>query len=134
MSTMTLIRQERTTAFCAEVQDEDGARVVPLTAGSTSVVGTAGTCAIPINDKAVSAIHVALEVQTERVIVRDAGSKNGTYVGALRVREASADAGTIVTIGRSTIVLRASSPLDAQPKVEALPGVLGSSMAMRRVA
>src|SRR5580765_6560446 len=107
MSTMTLVRMERSIAFCAEVQDDGGARVVPLHCGRFEV-GSGGKCPITIADKAVSSHHVTLDVESERVIVRDAGSKNGTYVGALRVREASADAGTIVTIGRSTITLRAS--------------------------
>jgi DNA-binding NtrC family response regulator len=133
MSTMTLVRMERSIAFCAEVQDDDGSRVVPLTSGRYDV-GSADKCALAIADKAVSSHHATFDVATERVIVRDAGSKNGTYVGALRVREASADAGTIVTLGRSTITLRAMCGLDVQPKVEPLPGVLGSSMAMRRVA
>jgi DNA-binding NtrC family response regulator len=133
MSTMTLVRMERSIAFCAEVQDDDGARVVPLACGRFEV-GSAAKSAIAIADKAVSSHHVTLDVDSERIIVRDAGSKNGTYVGALRVREASADAGTIITIGRSTITLRASCALDVQPKVEPLPGLLGSSMAMRRVA
>jgi DNA-binding NtrC family response regulator len=123
----------RSIAFCAEVQDDDGSRVVPLDLGRFEV-GSSGKCPITIADKAVSSHHVTFDVESERVIVRDAGSKNGTYVGALRVREASADAGTVVTIGRSTITLRASCALDAQPKVEPLPGLLGSSMAMRRVA
>jgi len=130
---MTLVRMERSIAFCAEVQDADGARVVPLATGRFEV-GSKSSCPITIADKAVSAHHVTLDVESERVIVRDAGSKNGTYVGALRVREASADAGTVVTIGRSTITLRASCAVDTEPKVEPLPGVLGSSMAMRRVA
>ena len=130
---MTLVRMERSIAFCAEVQDDDGSRVVPLAIGRFEV-GSAAKCSITIADKAVSSHHVTLDVESERVIVRDAGSKNGTYVGALRVREASVDAGTIVTIGRSTITLRASCALDMEPKVEPLPGLLGSSMAMRRVA
>jgi len=132
MSTMTLVRMERSIAFCVEVQDDDGSHVVPLACGRVEV-GSAGKCAIRVADKAVSSHHVTFDVDTDRVIVRDAGSKNGTYVGALRVREASADAGTVVTIGRSTITLRANAA-EVLPKVEALPGLLGSSMAMRRVA
>ncbi len=130
---MTLIRHERSTAFCAEVQDDESTRAIPLRPGRFEV-GSGRHCAIVVADKAVSSLHLVLEVQEERVVVRDGTSKNGTYVGALRVREASANAGAIVTLGKSTITLRASSPFDAEPEVDPLPGVIGGSLAMRRVA
>ncbi len=133
MSTMTLIRQERSTAFCAEVQDDESTRAISLPPGRFEV-GSGRQCAVVIADKTVSALHVVLEVDDERVMVRDAGSKNGTYVGALRVREATAYAGTIITLGKSTITLRAASPMDAEPDVDPLPGVIGGSLAMRKVA
>jgi len=133
MSTMTLVRRDRSVAFCAEVQDEAGTRTVPLPRGRFEV-GTAARCAIVVHDRAVSAQHLVLDVDDRRVIVRDARSKNGTYVGSTRVTDASAEPGAVVTLGRSTITLRASSALEAAIEVDPLPGLAGSSMAMRRVA
>ena len=132
-STMTLIQQTRYVSYCAEIQDTAGTRVVPLPCGSFEV-GSSARCDIVIADRTVSSRHLVLAVENERVLVRDNDSKNGTYVGALRVREASANVGAIVTLGRSTITLRASTPHDADFDVEPVPGLAGGSIAMRRVA
>ncbi len=134
-STMTLVQSERSVTFCAEVQDPAQTRNVPLPRGSFRV-GSASHCAIIVSDATVSAEHLTLIVEEERVLVRDAGSKNGTYVGAVRVREASAQVGAIITIGRSTLTLRSSTGYadPAEAAVEPLPGLAGTSLAMRRVA
>ncbi|HEY1957060.1 MAG TPA: sigma 54-interacting transcriptional regulator [Polyangiaceae bacterium] len=132
MSTMTLIRYDRSVAFCAEVQDEAGARTIPLPRGRFDV-GSAKRCAITIADPAVSAAHLVLEVN-DRVLVRDARSKNGTYVGAVRVHHAVAEPGAIITLGRSSIALRAISTGEIDIDVEPLPGLAGASLVMRRVA
>jgi DNA-binding NtrC family response regulator len=116
-----------------EVQDDAGTRTVPLPLGRFEV-GSSARCQIVVTDRAVSAEHLALEVSGDRVLVRDARSKNGTYVGAVRVREASAEPGAVVTLGRSTLTLRASSPLDVDVDVDPLPGIAGRSNVMRRVA
>ena len=134
MSTVTLVRHERSVAFCAEVQDDSGTRTFPLPRGRFDV-GASTRSQIVMTDKAVSAAHLVLEVEDDRVVVRDAGSRNGTYVGPLRVREACAEPGTIVTLGRSTITLRASTAVASDDiDVEPLPGLAGGSSAMRRVA
>ena len=133
MSTMTLVRHDRSIAFCAEVQDDAGTRTIPLPRGRFAV-GSSARSTIRVADAAVSSEHLVLDVDDDRVLVRDARSKNGTYVGALRVREASAEPGAIITLGRSSITLRASTPLDADLAVDPLPGVAGGSQAMRRVA
>ncbi len=133
MSTVTLVRHERSVAFCAEVQDDGGTRTIPLPRGRFDV-GAAARSAIVITDKAVSSAHLVLEVEDDRVVVRDAGSRNGTYVGALRVREACAQPGAIVTLGRSTVTLRASNASLDDVDAEPLPGLAGGSVIMRRVA
>ncbi len=132
-STMPLIQSERDVTFCAEVQDPSGTRSVPLPRGCFQV-GSAAHCAITMADAAVSAEHLTLVVEDDRVIVRDAHSKNGTYVGAVRVREATAQVGAIITLGRSTITLRATTGFAMDTSAEPLPGLAGSSVAMRRIA
>ncbi|HSQ67817.1 MAG TPA: sigma 54-interacting transcriptional regulator [Polyangiaceae bacterium] len=132
-STMNLGRVQQGIAFCAELQDEAGTRTVPLPLGSYTV-GTARSCALVIDDPTVSAEHLVLAVREDSVVVRDAGSKNGTYVGPARVAEASAEPGTIVTIGRSTLTLRARSPHDdAGAAAAPIDGIIGGSVAIRRV-
>jgi DNA-binding NtrC family response regulator len=134
-STMTLLHgSERTVSFCAEVQDTAGTRLVPLPRGCFQV-GAARHCAIVMDDATVSGEHLMLTVTPEHVVVRDTRSKNGTYVGAVRVREATAHAGAVVTLGRSTITLRVSGlHEDEVEDADPLPDLAGGSLAMRRVA
>ncbi len=132
-STLNLGRTRGTISFCAELQDEAGARTVPLPGGSYTV-GAARSCALVVEDPAVSGEHLVLSVRENVVLVRDAGSKNGTYVGAARVVEANAEPGTIVTIGRSTLTLRASTPQDdLDAGSEPITGIIGGSAVMRRL-
>ncbi len=121
--------------FTIEVQDESGARRVSLSERAL-VVGTSPAADFVIVDPTVSARHCALTALERGVAIEDLGSKNGTYVGSARVREAWCQAGTIVTVGRSTLVL--ASPADASESDEQLgeplPGIIGESIAMRRLA
>src|ERR1022692_2720991 len=88
-------------AWFVEVQDEAGARRVPLSEGRV-VVGTSPSADVVVQDATVSGRHCALSLLGIGVGIEDLGSKNGTYVGTARVREAWGQAGTVVTIGRST--------------------------------
>jgi transcriptional regulator with GAF, ATPase, and Fis domain len=123
--------------WLVEVQDETGARLVPLT-GDRLVVGTSPAADVVVRDATVSARHCALGVLGAGVVIEDLGSRNGTFVGSARVREAWARAGTAISIGRCTLVLAAGDPADAsEPSLApgpALPGVAGGSIGMRRLA
>jgi DNA-binding NtrC family response regulator len=133
-STLTLLQGERSVSFCAEVQDSNGTRVVPLPRGCFQV-GSARHSAIVVLDPTVSSEHLTLTVEAERVLVRDARSKNGTFVGPVRVKEAAAHAGAVITLGRSTITLRvATADVDMAESEDPLPGFAGASIAMRQVA
>jgi two-component system nitrogen regulation response regulator GlnG len=69
------------------------------------------------------------------VAIRDLGSRNGTFVGGARVKEAWGGAGTIVTVGRSTMVCSAVEEAgDDAETAPPLPRLAGASLAMRRVA
>jgi DNA-binding NtrC family response regulator len=115
-----------------ELQDEGGSRAFGLSRNRL-IVGASPKVDAVVNDRAVSAQHCALSVLGGGVLVEDLGSKNGTFVGGARVREAWARPGTTVSLGRSTIVVRAEEGLGAMPG-EPLPGVAGASIAMRRIA
>jgi len=122
-------------AWFVEVQDEAGARRVALPS-QTVVVGTSPTADVPVHDPTVSARHCSLSPLGAGVSIQDLGSKNGMYVGTARVREAWGQAGTVVMIGRSTLVLLAiAGPQpEGDPPGEPLPGIAGASIAMRRLA
>jgi DNA-binding NtrC family response regulator len=122
-------------AFLLEVQDEAGARCMLLTAGRI-VVGTSASVDLVLTDPTVSARHCALTVSDGGVAIEDLGSTNGTYVGSARIREVCAEAGTVISLGRSTLVLaRRGTPSESdEPAGEALPGIVGGSLTMRRLA
>ncbi len=121
-------------AWVVELQDELGARRAPLSDGKL-IVGTSSSADLVVHDPTVSGRHCALLVHGGGVVIEDLGSKNGTYLGGGRIREAWGRAGTAVAIGRSTLVV---VPVEVdEPEVppgEPLPGVAGVSLAMRRLA
>jgi len=132
--TLEVVSAPSGAAWFIEVQDEQGARRVPLSDGKL-VVGTSATADVLVHDATVSARHCALSLLGVGVGIEDLGSTNGTYVGTARVREAWGQTGTVVTIGRSTLVIVATDARDAgEPTGEPLDGVAGASIAMRRVA
>src|SRR5579862_9602701 len=85
------------TAWLVEVHDETDARSVALS-GEVLVVGTSPSANLVLRDETVSARHCALNVVAGEVAIADLGSRNGTYVGGARVREARGRAGTVVTV------------------------------------
>jgi len=93
---------------------------------------------IVVHDATVSARHCEVAAVGDRVVVRDLGSRNGTYVGGARVQEAWASEGTVVAIGQTTLVCVAVGDLDERdPSVDQttpLPGLVGESLVMRRLA
>jgi DNA-binding NtrC family response regulator len=135
-ATLEIVVEARECGWSVEVQDDEGARRVPLSE-KRIVVGTAAAADIVVRDPTVSGRHCALSVLGNGVAIEDLGSKNGTFLGSARVREAWGGAGTAVTIGRSSLVfvperVDAAEGLD-EPGLP-LPGVAGGSLAMRKLA
>ncbi|MGO9839515.1 MAG: sigma 54-interacting transcriptional regulator [Polyangiaceae bacterium] len=132
--TLEVVSAPSGAAWFVELQDEQGARRVPLS-DEKLVVGTSPSADVLVHDPTVSGRHCALSLLGAGVGIEDLGSTNGTYVGTARVREAWGQAGTVVTIGRSTLVVLA---MDVRAVGEApgevLDGVSGASIAMRRLA
>jgi DNA-binding NtrC family response regulator len=122
------------TGWFVEVQDEAGARRVPLSA-ERRVFGTSPSVDVVLRDATVSSRHCALTVLGEGVAIEDLGSRNGTFVGNARVREAWGCTGTTVSVGRSTLVIASVDPREpSQPPGDPLPGIAGASLVMRRLA
>jgi len=120
--------------WLVELQDELGARQRPL-AKDRVVVGTSSRADIVVNDPTVSSRHCALSVLGDGVVIEDLGSRNGTFVGSARVREAWARAGAAVSIGHSTLVVAVADGREAaSPPGDPLEAVSGRSIVMRRLA
>jgi DNA-binding NtrC family response regulator len=69
------------------------------------VIGRDAGVAIVLADPEVSALHCELRAVSEGILVRDLGSTNGTFIGAVRVREAIVSMQSELTLGRSKILL-----------------------------
>jgi len=132
--TIEIHRARPGVSLCVEVQDEECARVLPLPE-VVVLVGSSPRAALRLRDRAVSGVHLELRVEGGLVHVVDCGSKNGTFVGGARVRDVVAGPGTVITLGRSTLVIREQlGEVCVAHASEPLPGVVGGSALMRRVA
>jgi pSer/pThr/pTyr-binding forkhead associated (FHA) protein len=86
-------------------------RDFPITK-SHAVIGRNTECNIQIPLSMVSRRHCELIVRKDKVVVRDLGSSNGTYVNNTRVQESEIAAGETLTVGPVIFTLL----LDGVPK------------------
>ena len=104
--------------------------------GPSMTVGRTAAADVWLDDPAVSAFHVELTSLPHGILVKDAGSRNGTFVGGgIRVAEAVVPPGTMIMVGTTT--LRVDRMMDAAATRTAAPelasfGRLKASSAMMR--
>ncbi len=107
-----------------------GARRVVLRR-SPVTVGSATNNRVVLHDSAVSRYHCRFEPFDGGVMVRDLGSRNGTWVSGHRVERAELRAGVTLRLGRTDVELVAAS---SNPAGESKgDGLLAESPAMLRV-
>lgn len=79
-----------------------------------------------LEDERISREHLRLALD-EHVELEDLGSHNGSFVDGLRVERAMLEAGAVIGLGRTLVLLhRGPAPLPAAP---ALPGMVGCGSA-----
>ncbi len=121
--------------FQVEVGSCDGeTQFFELGTGQSVVLGTGADVGLRLADRTVSSRHCEIHANHEGVVVADLGSKNGLFVGGARVPRARLDAmAASFVIGRSTVTVRLAhgAPVSV---AKALPGIIGSSEPMRRIA
>ncbi|MBN2192963.1 MAG: sigma 54-dependent Fis family transcriptional regulator [Polyangiaceae bacterium] len=106
-----------------------------LEPGGTLVVGSArGWVDLCIEDRSVSSRHCRLEGTRDGVLVSDLGSTNGVYCGSGRVDRVLLADGGAVALGRTTVLVSAPNNEDARPDWRPVPGLVGDSAPMRRLA
>jgi DNA-binding NtrC family response regulator len=74
------------------------------------VVGTSPECDLVLSDPRVSRRHCELALTPSGILLRDLGSKNGTFAGKIALREALLAPGEVVTVGSTTLVVRPVGP------------------------
>lgn len=103
---------------------------------SRHTVGRHSTNDLVVEDPGVSLVHLEVfRVVTDRVLIRDAGTTNGTWLGEHRLVEAQLATGAVLRIGTSKLRVEADpSPLHAvvseQPRFE---GLVGQTTEMREL-
>jgi transcriptional regulator with GAF, ATPase, and Fis domain len=117
----------------AVIDGPDSGAVAIIGEGSV-LVGSDPAAHLVLTDPAVSRQHVILERAGESVVVRDCGSRNGTFLGGQRVNQAVATIGSVLRVGRSTLaLLRDGMPQPIDPGPPSLGHMIGSSSVMRRL-
>jgi DNA-binding NtrC family response regulator len=99
-----------------------------------TLTGRNASCRLVLQDPKVSSIHAEL-VATERgVRVRDLGSRNGTWVGEVRIIEAFLTEKTSIWIGETELTFEPSRPTHLPlPTQETFGPLYGGSARMRAV-
>jgi transcriptional regulator with GAF, ATPase, and Fis domain len=98
-------------------------------------IGTSPGCDLQLSDPKVSRVHAEVSLAPWGLRLRDLGSKNGTYVDGLRVRDVDVAVGTTLKLATSAIRIEAT---DDQLSIELsardrLGKMVGGSVEMRRI-
>ncbi|MBX7101174.1 MAG: sigma 54-interacting transcriptional regulator [Myxococcaceae bacterium] len=99
----------------------------------TALVGREPSCALSLSDPAVSRRHLSLELLGAKVRLKDLGSNNGVrYLGA-RVDGIELALGAVIELGGTQLAILPATASAALSERDELPGLLGRSVAMRRL-
>jgi DNA-binding NtrC family response regulator len=98
------------------------------------VVGREQGAQIMLSDPEVSSVHCELRATNDGVLIRDLGSTNGTFVGAVKVQEATVTMRSELTVGQTRLIVE----IDAKRRVDLgfsdrFGALVGASPRMRRV-
>jgi transcriptional regulator with GAF, ATPase, and Fis domain len=104
-------------------------------AGPEVRIGSARGCDLVLFDGAVSRHHVTLRQDRAGIRVVDAGSRNGTTLDGVRVRDAYARWDSTIVLGNTTLRLRLLQDVVEVPlsSRETFGGLIGKSVPMRVV-
>lgn len=98
------------------------------------VAGRNAACRVPITDNKVSAVHAEFLATEQGVRVRDLGSRNGTFVGGVRVGEVYITTNCKVRLGETEVQIEALKP--ERVTVPAIPNfgpLVGHCASMRSI-
>jgi transcriptional regulator with PAS, ATPase and Fis domain len=101
----------------------------------TFLIGTGGGADLRLTDVTVSREHLRLTLLAQGVHLRDEGSKNGTFVGAVRVADAVLGADAVLELGTTRVALRLeAAPIDLPLSASTSFGdAIGVSASMRHL-
>ena len=99
------------------------------------IIGKGEGCDVVLDDSKVSRRHCELRLTEAGPVLRDLGSKNGTYLGDVALREVVLAPGVAVSVGGSEITIEvAGAPVAVPLSIEARFGeAIGGSLVMRQL-
>ncbi|MCW5833954.1 MAG: sigma 54-interacting transcriptional regulator, partial [Labilithrix sp.] len=103
-------------------------------ASGAATIGAASTCDLILDDTAVSRRHLALELVPEGVLVRDLGSRNGTFYLGQRVERMIASPGVVLEVGGTSLAIELAPDAVAEDeplRLGGFRGMIGASAAMQ---
>jgi len=123
------------------VDGPDKGTSVELLSGQSLSIGSSTDNQLPLQDRTISRYHVELSLGRSGILVQDLASMNGTFIGDVRVREATVPPGTRITLGSLTLAIELDSqtagnsvPPPAPELAPTITGLVARSAAMKTVA
>ncbi|MGO8997092.1 MAG: sigma 54-interacting transcriptional regulator [Polyangiaceae bacterium] len=115
-----------------EAKGPDG-KAVPIDVDPI-VIGRDEGAQVVLADQEVSSFHCELRATNEGVLVKDLGSTNGTFIGAIRIREALVTSAVDLTLGQSKVHVEPSKSHRVDVGfADRFGPLVGTSPKMRRV-
>lgn len=114
------------------ISGRDAGRVFepPETIGGVSI-GVSEDNRIVLTDPTVSRYHLEIDRTEAGLVVNDLGSLNGTFLGAVQLRQAVLPAGTRLQLGQTTLEIGDSLEASSTDALDvAIPGLVGDSPVM----
>jgi DNA-binding NtrC family response regulator len=122
-------------SFVLLVHHPEGTKRYPIE--GTLLLGKQPGSDVVIDAPGVSRYHLEIRAEPDAVLVRDVGSKNGTYYNGARITEVRLGAGAILRVGGPTgteiAVELASQPLIPPSSKQRFGPLIGESAGMRSI-
>lgn len=113
---------------------DGGSSVDVAYASGRVLVGTGPACALRVEGQGISRRHCAVQVDDDGLRVEDLASKNGTFVGGLRVTVAHCTGGETLLVGERSLLVTLLEASSADTEIRfGWGGLVGASPAMRRL-
>jgi transcriptional regulator of acetoin/glycerol metabolism len=98
-------------------------------------IGADASCHLVLADPAVSRRHARVAVQRGRITVTDLGSRNGTFVGETKIKEAEVQLGAVLRLGKTHVAIQPRWRIQEVPpsSSRSFGALYGESLAMREV-
>jgi DNA-binding NtrC family response regulator len=113
--------------------DPNGSHAVDL--DGTVVIGSAPKVELVVSDRSVSRLHAELSPREDGLWVRDLESRNGTFVGGVKIDRARVPAGAFVRVGTTDVLVTYGPPRppDLMWEGTSFQGLVARSASMREV-